>query len=148
MVYQLWPREPEYPADVVFGDEIQLIGGSLETKDAGPGGSISLQLYWKPLEVPDADYNLFVHLTPVGMPEEILSQQDGPPSEIALRTTSTWDTPGETFISDEIILQLPDTLKPGMYRLRVGLYDWRTGERLTTQSRRDSIGIPIFIPIH
>lgn len=148
MVYQLWPREPEYPADVVFGDEIQLIGGSLETKDAGPGGSISLQLYWKPLEVPDADYNLFVHLTPVGMPEEILSQQDGPPSEIALRTTSTWDTPGETFISDEIILQLPDTLKPGMYRLRVGLYDWRTGERLTTQSGRDSIGIPIFIPIH
>ncbi len=146
MVYQLWPREPEYPANVIFGDEIQLAGGSLETEDAEPGGSISLQLYWKPLEPPHADYNLFVHLTPVGMPDQIIAQDDGPPSQIDLRTTSTWDTPGETFISDEIVLQLPDTLEPGLYRLRIGLYDWRTGQRLLTESGKDSLTIPVFIP--
>jgi hypothetical protein len=142
-MYQLWPQEPETESDVVFGDEIRLVGSDLDTEI---DGEISLQLYWEPLEEPDADYNVFVHLTPVETPEKILAQYDGPPAHADLRTTSTWDDPGELFISEDMTLDLPPDLPPGPYRLSFGLYNWRSGERLKTDTGRDSVTIPITIP--
>ena len=143
-VYQLWSDEPEVESSVVFGDEIQLVGRDLDVE--ADEGTINLQLYWEPLAAPDGDYNVFVHLTPVGMPEDILAQYDGPPAHADLRTTSTWDNPGETFISNDITLTIPPDLAPGTYRLRFGLYDWRSGQRLETSSGQDAVAIPIAIP--
>jgi hypothetical protein len=145
-VYQLWQNNPETETDIVFGEKIQLIGRDMDTRNAEPGGTIDLQFYWQPLQQPDADYNIFLHLTPVETPEKILAQYDGPPAHSPLRTTSTWNEPGETFISDDIELQIPENVVPGVYRLRFGLYNWRTGECLQTDTGHDSVSIPIYIP--
>lgn len=142
-VYQLWQDKPETEWDVVFGDEIRLVGSDLDVEAAED--TISLQLYWEPLTTPEADYNVFVHLTPLGTPETILAQFDGPPAHADLRSTTTWDIPGEKFISDRISLEIPDDMHPGSYRLRFGLYDWRSGERLQTELGGDAVNIPVLI---
>lgn len=146
MVYQLWPSEPEIETDIVFLDGIELIGGNIEGNGLEPGSSVSVQFYWEAAATPHADYNVFMHLTPLRDPSNILAQDDGPLSRIDLRTTSTWDEPGEIFISDTFELVMPHDLQPGQYQLSLGLYNWRTGERLLTNYGTDSIILPVTIP--
>jgi hypothetical protein len=142
-VYQLWSGEPETETNIVFGDEIRLVGRDVDVESAE--GIIHLQLYWEALQKPAADYNVFVHLTALKKPDHILAQLDGPPAHADLRITSTWDDSGELFISDKLTLTIPPDVEPGAYQLRFGLYDWRSGQRLQTESGRDSVTIPVIV---
>jgi hypothetical protein len=42
-------------------------------------------------------------------------------------------------------IEQPDNLPPDEYQLRVGLYDWRSGERLLTLQGRDFMAIPVVL---
>lgn len=87
--------------------------------------SLTLQLYWRSEAPISIDYTTFVHLR--NATGETIAQQDQPPLN-GHYPTSLW-SPGET-IADEIVLPIPSDLSPGIYDLVIGLYNFRTGERL------------------
>jgi hypothetical protein len=118
---QTEPGSIGHPAGATFDDQIELLG-----YDAAPwDGEVAVALHWRSIQVPRADYTVFVHL--LDADGEVVSQHDGPPQDGAY-PTSTWDA-GEVVV-DERILLLPPDLTPGLYSLWVGLYLPASGERL------------------
>jgi hypothetical protein len=83
-------------------------------------------VWWVAERQPGADYTMFAHLFDPADAGHIVAQKDGMPREGAY-PTSNWMA-GEV-VSDTIRLSL-DQVPPGSYRLTLGLYDGRTGERL------------------
>jgi hypothetical protein len=116
---------PRTATDLEFDHLIRMVGYDL-TIDSGE--SIGFRPYWRAISRPYKDYWLFVHLLP---PERdtIIAQADWMPAYNS-RSTLSWVDPAETLIGTDMLLTLPDDLPPGTYRLAVGLYNWRTGERL------------------
>ena len=112
------------PVYTVFGNQIRLLGYTLL-----PAGerAWTLTLAWTAEGPVDGDYTVFVHL--VDDSGEICNQHDAPPGG-GFYPTSFW-TPGETVL-DRHDLTLPPGAPAGPYRLRVGLYQPETGQRLPT----------------
>lgn len=124
------PHTFEIPAvqmrlEANFGQRIQLLGYDLtQAQDA-----LHLTLYWQALRTMETDYKVFVHLFDPAL-EKIVSQWDSMPREGTYPTT-LWAA-GEV-VSDEATLSLKD-VPGGSYRLAVGLYDPRNGERLSVSA--------------
>ncbi len=116
--YRLWRMQVE--TDVRFGDAICLIGYDISEQRVEPGRSVALRFYWTASAPPDDNYQLFVHLTPP-TDEQVLSQADGSPG-VPERPTLTWTDAHETLISGAFALPIPADLRPGTYRVRIGLY--------------------------
>jgi hypothetical protein len=115
---------------VVFGDALRLRGYSITPFQTGirPGGTLPLTLFWEPLRSLDGtNYLVFVHLTRLDDPVPLV-QIDGPPLEGGL-PTSLWTDPGAQ-LHDERTMTLPETLSPGTYALRLGVYRAEDGQRL------------------
>ena len=82
------------------------------------GEVLPVILYWDRTGETPIDWTVFVHL--VDEAGNIITQADGPPLN-GDYPTSLWRRPCQ--IEDVHILQLPDDLPPGIYHIRVGLYD-------------------------
>ncbi len=117
----------QHPRELNFGDEITLKGFEFSQIAANTGGAFSLNLFWQALAQPQANYSVFLHLTPedAAIP---LVQADGAPGG-SEQQTALWQT-GQHFFSDTFTLTLPSDLPPGDYVVRLGLYDYLTGVRL------------------
>jgi hypothetical protein len=87
---------------------------------------LRLILTWHSLSPAQPHDTIFVHLGQVGQPA--VSQADGTPWFKILPLTAL--QPGDT-IKEQRIIPLPPTLPPGEYVIRVGVYNWATGERLS-----------------
>ncbi len=109
--------------DVVFGGTLELTSMCRLTDDAGTAQE-QLQLAWRALDRPSHDYTAFVHL--VDANGEIVAQHDAPLGAPG-NGSHLW-APGETARAD-FLLALPSGL-PREGRLRVGLYELVSGERL------------------
>ncbi|NOZ28174.1 MAG: DUF2723 domain-containing protein [Chloroflexi bacterium] len=109
-------RPPGEPLGVV-GDALILLAVATDTPDPQPGQPLELTLYWEPKRSLERDYTSFVHLL-AGNGEKI-GQHDAPPGGMYY-PTSLWQ-PGEV-LRDRHSIPLPDTLPPGPYSLRIGLY--------------------------
>jgi hypothetical protein len=105
---------------VDFGDQIRLEGVEL----ARSPEAVDLTLWWRALEMPAADYTVFVHLFAPGDPEPVV-QSDAPPRAGAYPTS--WWAAGEV-VSETVTLSL-EGVPAGTYQLALGLYD-RTVTRL------------------
>ncbi len=114
------------PLNAVLGakGEVNLLAYHLS-----PEGDLAL--YWQATQILNDDYKVFVHLTDAG--DAIIAQRDSIPANGA-RPTTTW-LPGE-IVSDSYTLPFP--LLPGSYRLWVGLYNPRTGERFPVPNTPDN----------
>ena len=119
--------------EVRFGDQVRLAGYRVRCQ-AGPVGGrvrctsgerLALQLWWVAGRAPEASYTVFVHLFDPTT-ETIVAQDDALPRRGSYPTS--WWAAGEV-VSDTVTLDLAG-VPPGRYRLAVGLYDGRTGERL------------------
>lgn len=130
VVYRLWPMQHE--ASVRFGDRIRLAGYDLSAEQVQPGDSIEMRFYWQADATPQQDYSLFIHLTRPDA-RAPLAQADGAPARVE-RLTPTWNDPDETIVGQPFSLALPSDLAPGNYALRIGLYDYQTGQRLFVSS--------------
>ncbi len=130
MMYRLWKMDHE--VDIHFSEGIRLVGYDSSATTIRPGETLELRFYWRADTAPTIDYSLFVHLNPAGelMP---MAQIDGAPARPE-RLTPTWNDPDETIISQPFSLPIPDGLEPGTYEVRVGLYDYVTGRRLTVEA--------------
>jgi hypothetical protein len=106
-----------------FGDQIELVGYTLETA----GESLSATLIWQALAEMPTSYRVFVHL--VNESGQIVAQADGEPAAWT-RPTTGWAA-GE-YIVDRYVLPQPENGEGETVVLRVGLYDPDTGLRLMT----------------
>jgi hypothetical protein len=129
----------QYPKGVDFGGKLRLLGlnagnpgdsriylpppGEISQNQPWPvfkpGDTIGLSVYWQVLNPVGADYVVFIHLQPVGKPDQNLASRDTPPLQ-GLYPTGQWKT-GE-IVTDTPNLALPANLPPGDYNLVMGLY--------------------------
>jgi len=118
-------RSVPNPVRCNFGNQIALIGYTLEGRAVGPGEEIHLTLYWEALAEMERDYTVFTHV--IGERDRIWAQVDSQPQGGAA-ATSTWSR-GQVLTDEYHLLVEPDT-PPGVYGIEVGLYLAATGERL------------------
>lgn len=96
-----------------------------------------INLAWRAENSIPISYRVFVHL--VDENDHIITQADGEPATWT-RPTSGWAA-GE-YIQDEHTLLLPETIPSDGLKLRLGLYDPATGQRLHTH-QQDYFEIPL-----
>lgn len=126
---------PEHRTEVRFGERFRLVGYDLRGPEAAPGDEAPVVLYWEATEAITEDLSIFLHVT--GPNGSLVWQEDGA-ADHGKRPTWSW-TPGETVI-DPHTVALPADLSEGRYTLSVGLYDWRTGERLAAHGDTETSG--------
>ncbi len=119
--WQLWRLDP-IPATAV-GDLFALRGW--QVVPASDRATVAVTLYWQALRAPDFDYSAFVHL--IDDHDQIVAQQDHAPGQPAGFPPTRWST-GDA-VADLHELDLA-RVPPGRYRLRIGLYNWATGQQL------------------
>jgi len=120
-----------HPLQVTFGDQFLLRGYDLEQEPL----AVTLTLYWESPRRPDFDYSVFVHL--VDERGELIGQQDHAPGSDRNHPPTTW-SPGEVVVDSHRILLLRSMKGP--VQMRVGVYNWATGERLMAFVEGESVG--------
>ncbi len=124
------------PLDIVFGDQIALIGFNMDRRVLKPGETLELTLWWKALARPKLDYTAFTHV--VLPPGAVWAGVDAP-LEDGATPASQWQ-PGQR-VEAHYRLTLPAEAPPGVYFVEIGLYDPATQDRLTVNS--SDAGIPL-----
>jgi hypothetical protein len=127
---QTVPGSFRHPAGANFADQIELLGYDAVQQ----GMALAVTLYWRCIQPPDANYTAFVHLLDAS--GNTIAQHDSQPQGGAY-PTSVWDA--AEVVVDEHAVPLPSGLAPGAFRLRVGLYEPATGERLPVVGDGDSV---------
>ena len=98
-----------------------------------PGQPLCVKLYWQTETGVTGDYIVFVHLSSAD--GYVQAQRDSEPV-FGYYPTGSWN-PGEV-IGDMHCLYLPPGLQKGEYLLRIGLYDFASGQRLALLSESGS----------
>lgn len=116
------------PREATIGGFARLVGYTIDTANAVPGGYVGLTLVWQGLESPSLDYHVFTHLYDG---ETMRGQWDGQPVCGSL-PTSHWE-PGQ-FVVDPYRIPINEHAQPGAVPLTVGMYNLRTMERLSVST--------------
>jgi len=132
LTFPFWFRHreplPACVADFRLGTAIRLSGYDLEWSQEAGAEVLQLTLYWRAERALEGgevtDYTVYVHL--VDGRGRLLGQHDGPPGDGAYPTS--WWLPGD-IVTDQHTIRL-DEPYTGAARLRVGMYDPATLERL------------------
>ncbi|MCB8943946.1 MAG: DUF2142 domain-containing protein [Ardenticatenaceae bacterium] len=113
------------PLNQNFNNEIRLVGYEYDRRQAQPGDTVNVTLYWQAIGQP-ADYEVQVHvLNEGGGLKETADRQPNPP-------TSQWQ-PGQSYQTHHNLI-LPHNLAPGSYNIHVALLD------TTSQTRQNIVG--------
>jgi len=127
------------PLVVDFGGQARLLGYELPEQSVRPGERLRLTLFWQAVKPMDRDYSVFVHL--VDDNGLIVAQRDSYPAG-GNGITSRW--PVGAVIPDLHIVHIPVIAPaPCQTQLLVGLYDYRSGERLVTAEGSDGVSLGI-----
>lgn len=120
-----------HPQQVSFGEQFLLHGYDLDQEPL----AVTLTLYWEALCTPDFDYSVFVHL--VDQMGELVGQQDHAPGSDRNYPPTAWK-PGEVIVDPHTIplLRSPE----GPLQIRMGVYNWSTGERMIASAEGEPIG--------
>jgi 4-amino-4-deoxy-L-arabinose transferase-like glycosyltransferase len=131
------------PLNYRLGDQIELIGYSLEPASIERGGSVHLRLYWRALKRPVAAYTVFVHVQ--DDQARLLTQADSQPQN-DLYPTSFWGA--NEIVIDDRSIQIPATASPGAYTIAVGLYNPIDNLRLPVNDVPNSeIDLPLQVQV-
>jgi hypothetical protein len=115
----------QYPWEANLGDKVELLGYDLNLEPHTAGETLFLTLYWQALDRMETSYKVFTHL--LAEDDHIWGQRDDVPGQGALPTTG-W-VKGEVVV-DEYEIVINEGAPDGKYRLKIGMYDPLTGERL------------------
>jgi hypothetical protein len=107
--------------------EVRLLGYDLSEARPSQGQTLQVTLYWQANRPLDRTYSAFVHLdtTSSKMQETRAGSDHMHPGGIP-----TWRWHTALYVRDVHTLTVPDELLPGIYTLRVGLYDRESGAHL------------------
>lgn len=121
---------PVRSLDIAFAQAARprwrLTGVSLDACRIAAGGTLGVALLWRADAPTDGDQTVFLHL--VDGRGRLVAQADGPPDGGAAPTAHVQ---AGAAVSDARAIAVPRALAPGSYRLSAGLYDPRSGRRLT-----------------
>ena len=137
--YELYEPDPlQYERRVEFGEDLALVGWSTHAlPDLEPGETISLTVVWQAQQATETNYATFAHV--VDQNGKGWAGDDHQPYD-GLYPTSAWG-PGE-MVRDSFTLTVPADAPPGLYDLRVGVYDPSSLERLQS-SEGDTVRVAI-----
>lgn len=137
-VIDVWWRPQDSPpfntADVVnvdyrdgtrFGQNMRLLGYSFATETTQPGDTFNFTLFWQAEEPATNYWSVFTHL--VGPDNSLVGQHDKIPYDGLYPPNRWWP---DQIVDDDYAISIPEDAPAGEYRIRVGMYDWQTGERL------------------
>jgi hypothetical protein len=122
------PWDLPNPLQVSFGEEVVLLGYEPAAAEVRSGSSLLVETHWRAEAVPSDDYTLLLEL----MDESGQVVADSASLLTPLYPTSLWK-PGQ-YLRGQQRLDLPVTLTPGRYRLRLALVS-PDGERLSATGR-------------
>ncbi len=128
--------------DARFRQGITLIGYRLERDSFHPGDVVRLVLYWQSDARITIDFSVFTHVLDAS--GAIRAQQDNAPVA-GTYPTSQWLV--GSLVVDAYEIALPADMPGGPYTIEVGLYDWRTLERLPTTVGADRVVLPATIRV-
>ena len=97
-----------------FGGELSLTGYAIQDKNGHP----EVELRWKALRKPSADYYVFVHV--LDGSGEMVFQLDHPLKNPAGSVTGAWSAVES--VIDRFLAAPPPGRRTGTYTLRIGLY--------------------------
>lgn len=118
-----------------FGDNMELLGYTYDRHTVQPGETITFTLYWYAHGPAENYWTVFTHL--VGPDGALVGQHDKVSYDGVYPPNRWW--PGQ-IIDDDFAITVPADAAAGEYHIAVGMYDWRTNERL---SLRDAQGDPV-----
>ncbi|MEI2612581.1 MAG: glycosyltransferase family 39 protein [Candidatus Promineifilaceae bacterium] len=129
------PGELPNPVGVNFGDEVELVGFTMEPRRVRPGETVALTLYWRALRPQTQNYTFFAQVVgDWGGANERYAAADIPP-EVA---TSAWS------VGEVQTVTLPLTLRPDTpaeaYPIIIGLYTQGPDGSFNNVQRVDSSG--------
>lgn len=112
-------------ADIAWENGIRLLGYDLPEQRVRHGDGLKLTLYWQPSTEITTNLTVFVHIYDAD--GDTVTQQDSIPLGGA-RPTTGW-APGEV-LTDRYAIFISPTIAPDRYRVRIGLYNTTTGDRV------------------
>ena len=113
------------PLHIDFENGVRLAGYELDRREARPGATVQLTLYWSAWEPVPENYTVFAHVRGEG--DALWAGHDGWPRGGAAPTT-TWSI--GSIVVDQHPLTLAADTPAGLYQIEIGLYDGATGARL------------------
>ncbi len=117
------------PVSAMLNDQIELLGYKLHDQTVKARETFGLTLYWRNLNLLDANYTVFVHA--IAPDQTIRGQWDSVPMA-GLAPTSGW-LPNEIVI-DHYEVPMDRKAPAWKYDIFVGMYDPLTGQRLPIYS--------------
>ncbi len=131
LVTEFYQRPPQEPL-TVFGGQLALgLAESPIRAAVRPGETLTLDLWWRAVRQPEADYSVGVYL--VGADGAVLAQQDG---GFDGGRVSAPALPTDRWTPDARALAIPPDAPPGEYDLLLSAYDWRDQSRLAPEGGR------------
>jgi hypothetical protein len=109
---------------------LHLVSYQLDKTRWHPGEVLQLRLYWFAQQSPLEDYKVFLHLTELDDSGKV-AQMDTLPM-FNFSSTTRWESGELKF--DQLRLPLETGIKPGRYRLVLGLYPIDTVQNLSIRS--------------
>ncbi len=103
---------------IPFGSAITLNGYTLANDELAPGDIVQVALFWETAVPLSIRYKIFLHL--LDESGHLIAQRDTEPGG-GLNLTTNWE-PGQPVIDNHGVL-IPADTPPGVYQLRLGLYD-------------------------
>ncbi|GEM_PF-2050686 len=135
------PVEPPLNLRANFGDELELLGYTVDHPSVFPEDWVRVSLFWRGSRKMTEDYTGFVHLLTPGY--KVVTQQDKPMIN-SYYPTSRW-SPQEV-LRDEYIFQVPKDTPAGEYLLEIGVYSSPSFKRLNIYTTEGMVGDNIVLP--
>jgi len=107
--------------DVALGDVVVVESARLTRDEYRPGMNAVFEVTWRALRPPGKDYRVFVHLYDVAGNFIAQTGDRAPANRGEPYPTAAWAA--DTVVVDSYELPIPLDAAPGIYEIRVGLYD-------------------------
>lgn len=125
---------PPHSTQARFEHQVLLVGYDLGVASLPPGEVVRITLRWQALAEIEGDYTVFIHV--VAADGRIATQRDSQAGG-GFRPTSSWVV-GKV-VTDNHALYLGPDAPPGEYRVVLGLYDPKTGQRVMLLDEDDQV---------
>ncbi len=114
-------------AEATFGEAMQLLSDQLEPARAKAGDKVTVKLRWRSAAPMTQTKKVFVHVLDPSS-GHVVAQRDAEPQD-GKAPTPGWVV-GEV-VDDEYVITLPGDVVAGEYPVEIGVYDPRSGDRMT-----------------